>query len=126
MKCTTGTRRRIILYLSYLCIVVFFSLTTYIVYVYYTILATGALERQEYKKFVLHVIFGNWIAINIYFNYIMAWLTSPGLAKNYQNLATQYRDLFLYVKIQKSKKQRKRNNKEIINEWYLLIAENVP
>jgi len=28
--------------------------------------------------------------INIYFNYIMAWLTSPGYAKDFQSLATQY------------------------------------
>jgi len=48
------------------------------------------LERKEYKRFVLHIIFGNWLVINLYFNYIMAWLTSPGLAKNYQHLATQY------------------------------------
>ncbi|CAF0792744.1 unnamed protein product [Rotaria sordida] len=36
------------------------------------------------------MIFGNWLAINVFFNYIMAWLSSPGLAKDYQNLATQY------------------------------------
>ncbi len=41
-------------------------------------------------KIFFHFLFGNWLAINIYFNYTMACLTSPGFAKNYQNLAIHY------------------------------------
>jgi hypothetical protein len=99
MVWSVRTRRTLSLSVGYFCIFVFFSLTIYIVYVYYTTIAPSVLERREYKKFFFHIIFGNWIAINIYFNYIMAWLISPGLSKNYQNLATQYQNIFLYVKI---------------------------
>ena len=76
--------------MGYLCIGIFFSLTTYIVYVYYTIIAPSVIEKHEYSKLVFHLLFGNWLVINIYFNYVMAWLSSPGYAKDYQQLATQY------------------------------------
>ena len=90
MAWSVQTRKIAALSVGYLCIFVFFSLTTYIVYVYYTTIAPSVLEKKEYKKFLFHIIFGNWLAINIYFNFIMAWLISPGRAKDYQNLATQY------------------------------------
>jgi palmitoyltransferase len=90
MVWSVRTRKLSALSIGYFCIFVFFSLTIYIVYVYYTTLAPSVLEKKEYKKFLFHFIFGNWLAINVYFNYIMAWLSSPGLAKNYQNLAIQY------------------------------------
>ncbi|CAF1098402.1 unnamed protein product [Adineta steineri] len=73
-----------------LCIIIFFSLTTYIVYVFYSTIAITTLEEKRYGKFIFHFIFGNWLAINIYFHYIMACITSPGLAKDYQHLARQY------------------------------------
>jgi palmitoyltransferase len=85
MEWSVRTRKIAARSVGYFCIGIFFLLTTYIVYVYYT-----TLKRKKYKKFLFHIIFGNWIAINIYFNYIMAWLSSPGLAKYYQNLATRY------------------------------------
>jgi len=90
MVWSVRTRKLSALSIGYFCIFVFFSLTLYIVYVYYTTLAPSVLEKKEYKKFLCHFIVGNWLAINVYFNYIMAWLSSPGLAKNYQNLAIQY------------------------------------
>lgn len=85
-------RTRIILALAigYFCIFVFFSLTTYIIYVFYTTIAQSVLKRKEYVKFIFHFTFGNWLGINIYFNYLMAWLTSPGLAKDYHQIAKQY------------------------------------
>jgi palmitoyltransferase len=76
--------------IGYFCIFVFFSLTTYIVFIFYSKIAPAIIEHKKYGKFFLHFIFGNWLGINIYFNYIMAWLTSPGLSKTYQNLAIEY------------------------------------
>jgi palmitoyltransferase len=76
--------------LGYFCVLIFFSLTTYIVFIFYSQIAPAVLENRKYGKFLFHFIFGNWLAMNIYFNYIMAWLTSPGLSKNYQNLSIQY------------------------------------
>jgi palmitoyltransferase len=76
--------------IGYYCVLVFFTLTTYIVYVFYSEIAPTLLEDEAYGKFLFHFIFGNWLLINIYFNYIMAWLTSPGLSRNYQHLAIQY------------------------------------
>lgn len=76
--------------IGYYCVCVFFSLTSFIIYVFYSQIAPTILEERAYGKFLFHFIFGNWLAINIYFNYIMAWLTSPGLSKNYQYLAIQY------------------------------------
>lgn len=90
MAWSTQTRKRAALFMGYLCIAVFFALTIYVIYVFYSKIAPSVLERKEYTKFVCHFIFGNWLAINIFFNYLMAWLSSPGLAKDYQNLATQY------------------------------------
>jgi palmitoyltransferase len=90
MVWSVRTRKTLSNTVGYFCIFVFFSLTTYIVYVYYATLAPSVYEKKEYKKFIFHFIFGNWVTINIYFNYIMAWLKSPGLAKDYQNQATQY------------------------------------
>lgn len=75
--------------LGYICILIFFSLTTHIVFIFYSEIAPTILEHRAYGKFLLHFLFGNWLALNIYFNYTMAWLTSPGLAKNYQHLAGQ-------------------------------------
>jgi palmitoyltransferase len=76
--------------MGYFCIFIFFSLTTYIVFIFYSKIAPSVLVHKGYGKFCFHFLFGNWLAINIYFNYTMAWLTSPGLAKNYQNLAIHY------------------------------------
>jgi len=76
--------------LGYFCVLIFFSLTIYIVFIFYSQIAPAVLENRDYGKFLFHFIFGNWLAMNIYFNYIMAWLTSPGLSKNYQNLSIQY------------------------------------
>jgi hypothetical protein len=90
MAWSVRTRKILAHSVGYFCILVFFSLTNYTVYVYYTTIATSVLQRQEYKKFLFHIVFGNWLAINIYFNYIMAWLSSPGHAKDYQRLAMQY------------------------------------
>jgi palmitoyltransferase len=90
MEWNVRTRKIAARSVGYFCIGIFFLLTTYIVYVYYTIIIPSALKKKNYKKFLFHIIFGNWIAINIYFNYIMAWLSSPGLAKYYQHLATRY------------------------------------
>jgi palmitoyltransferase len=90
MVWSVRTRKILASSVGYFCIFVFFSLTIYIVYVYYTTIAPSVFKRKEYKKFFFHILFGNWLAINVYFNYIMAWLSSPGLSKNYQNLATQY------------------------------------
>ena len=73
--------------IGYFCIIFFFSLTTYIILVFYAQIAPSVLEHRAYGKFVFHFLFGNWLVMNIYFNYIMAWLTSPGLAKDYQHLA---------------------------------------
>jgi palmitoyltransferase len=84
------TRKILSSAIGYFCICVFFSLTTYIVYVFYSTIAPAVLEQKHYLKFLFHFIFGNWLAINIYFNYIMACFTSPGLAKDYQNLAREY------------------------------------
>ncbi|CAF2764211.1 unnamed protein product [Rotaria sp. Silwood2] len=90
MAWSVRTCRTLSLSIGYFCIFVFFTLTTYVVYVFYETIAPSVLNRKEYQKFISHFLFGNWLAINIYFNYIMAWLSSPGLAKDYQNLATQY------------------------------------
>lgn len=90
MAWSVRTRKILARSIGYFCIFVFFSLTTYIVYVYYTTIAPSVLERKEHKKFLFHIIFGNWLAINIYFNYVMAWLSSPGFAKDYPILASQY------------------------------------
>lgn len=76
--------------IGYFCMLIFFTLTTYIVYVFYTSIAPAVLDEQQYGKFAFHFLFGNWLAMNIYFNYVMACLTSPGLAKDYQHLARQY------------------------------------
>ena len=84
------TRIRLALMMGYICITVFFTLTTYIVYVFYKHIAPSVLEKKQYGLLVFNLIFGNWLAINIYFNYLMAWLTSPGLARDYQELASQY------------------------------------
>jgi hypothetical protein len=75
---------------GYFCIFVFFSATSYIVFVFYSTIVPTVLENKDYGKFLFNFIFGNWIAINIYFNYIMAWLISPGLSKNYQNMTLEY------------------------------------
>jgi len=85
-----STRKILSNSIGYFCILIFFLLTTYIVYVFYFQIAPYVLERQEYMKFNFHFFFGNWLMVNIYFNYLMAWLTSPGLAKHYQYLAVQY------------------------------------
>jgi len=90
MGWSVRTRKIAALSIGYFCIGIFFSLTTYIVYVYYTTILPSALEKKKYKNFLFHIIFGNWVAINIYFNYIMSWLTSPGSAKYYQNLPSEY------------------------------------
>ncbi len=76
--------------IGYFCIFVFLSATSYIVYIFYSTIAPAVLQQHQYGKFLFHFIFGNWVAINIYFNYIMTWLTSPGLSKYYQNLSIQY------------------------------------
>jgi palmitoyltransferase len=76
--------------IGYFCILIFYSLTTYIVFIFYFQIGATALKYGEYKKIFFHFFFGNWLVINIYFNYTMAWLTSPGLAKHYQYLARQY------------------------------------
>ena len=76
--------------LGYFCICIFFVLTTQIVYMYYETIIPSAWEKKNYTHFLFHVTIGNWIAVNIYFNFIMACTTSPGLAKEYQHLATQY------------------------------------
>lgn len=73
--------------IGYFCIIFFFSLTTYTILVFYAQIAPTVLEHRAYGKFLFHFLFGNWLVMNIYFNYIMAWLTSPGLAKDYQHLA---------------------------------------
>jgi palmitoyltransferase len=90
MQWNGRTRKIIANSIGYFCIFLFFSLTTYIVYTFYSTIAPTVLEEKNYEKFIFHFIFGNWIAINIYFNYTMAWLTSPGLSKNYQSLARQH------------------------------------
>ena len=90
MVWSVQTRKRLASILGYVCISIFFSLTTYIVYVFYSTILPNVIESKRYSTLFLHFIFGNWLAINIYFNYIMAWLSSPGLGKHYQNLATQY------------------------------------
>ncbi|CAF1214853.1 unnamed protein product [Adineta ricciae] len=84
------TRIRLALMMGYICITVFFTLTTYIVYVFYKHIAPSVIEKKQYGLLIFNLIFGNWLAINIYFNYLMAWLTSPGLARDYQELASQY------------------------------------
>jgi palmitoyltransferase len=76
--------------IGYYCVFVFFSVTSYIVYIFYSKIAPSLLAHKQYGKFLFHFVFGNWVAVNIYFNYIMAWLTSPGLSKDYQNLSKQY------------------------------------
>ncbi|CAF3461794.1 unnamed protein product [Rotaria socialis] len=91
MAWSVQTCKVLALTMGYICIAVFFTLTSYVVYVYYSTIALSVLEKKAYKKFVFHFIFGNWLVINVYFNYFMAWLSSPGLAKDYQNLASQYR-----------------------------------
>ena len=90
MVWSVRTRKTAALTIGYICIFIFFSLTTYIVYVYYSSIVPSVVENRRYSTLVLNFIFGNWLAINIYFNYLMAWLSSPGLAKNYQHLAGQY------------------------------------
>lgn len=90
MRWSVRTRKIVALSGGYLCICIFFVLTTYIVYIYYTVIIPNAYNKKNFGKLIFHLTFGNWIAINIYFNYIMAWLTSPGLAKNHQRIATQY------------------------------------
>jgi hypothetical protein len=112
MVWSVRTRKIAALAIGYFCIFVFFSLTIYIVYVYYTTIVPSVLEKKEYKKFLFHIIFGNWLAINIYFNYIMAWLISPGASKNFQNLSTQYQDIFSYIKIEEYNKNQEQEKKE--------------
>ena len=90
MALSVRTRKLLARTVGYFCIGVFFSLTTYVVYVYYTSIASNVLKRKEYGKFVFHFIFGNWLAINIYFHYISAWLTSPGYAKESPIFVSQY------------------------------------
>jgi hypothetical protein len=90
-------RRLISNTVGYYCIFLFFSLTTYIVFIFYSNIAPAVLEKQAYGKFLFHFIFGNWLGINIYFNYTMAWLISPGLTKNIQNLSIQYRGRIKYI-----------------------------
>ncbi|CAF0768328.1 unnamed protein product [Rotaria sordida] len=63
--------------IGYFGVFIFFSFTTYVVFICYSIIAPAIFEHRQYGKFLFHFIFGNWLIINIYFNYIMAWLTSP-------------------------------------------------
>ncbi|UJR13220.1 hypothetical protein I4U23_000242 [Adineta vaga] len=90
MACSVRLRHTASSALGYFCIAIFFLLTTHIVFIYYTIIIPNALKTQNYKSFFFHLTFGQWIAMNIYFNYIMAWWSSPGLAQDYQHLASQY------------------------------------
>lgn len=90
MAWSVQKRKALALFFGYFCIFVFFSLTTYIIYVYYSTIVPSLIARQEYNTLIFHLIFGNLLVINMYFNYMMAWLSSPGLSKDYQNLSTQY------------------------------------
>ncbi|CAF1617745.1 unnamed protein product [Rotaria sp. Silwood1] len=91
------TRKILSKSIGYFGVFLFFSSTTYIVFIFYSIIAPAVFESRKYGKFLFHFIFGNWLAINIYFNYIMAWLTSPGLAKDYQDLTIQYLNIVKYI-----------------------------
>ncbi|CAF2817784.1 unnamed protein product [Rotaria sp. Silwood2] len=91
------TRKILSKSIGYFGVFIFFSLTTYIVFIFYSIIAPAVFEHGKYGKFLFHFIFGNWLAMNIYFNYIMAWLTSPGFAKDYQDLAIQYLNMIKYI-----------------------------
>ena len=82
------TRKLLTNSMGYFCICLFFSLTIYIILMFYSRIAPAVLQHRAYGKFLFHFLFGNWLALNIYFNYIMACVTSPGLAKDYQHLAT--------------------------------------
>lgn len=90
MAWTVRTRKIAAFAVGYFCVSIFFLLTNHIVLTYYTIILPNALENERYKNFLFHITFGNWIAVNIYFNFVMAWFTSPGYAESYQRLASQY------------------------------------
>lgn len=90
MAWTARTRKIAAECVGYLCICIFFLLTNHIVLAYYTTILPSALDKNQYKTFLFHITFGNWIAINIYFNFFMAWTTPPGSPKSYQHLASQY------------------------------------
>ena len=99
MAWSVRTRKIAAFAVGYLCVCIFFLLTNHIVLTYYTTILPYALEKERYKNFFFHIIFGNWIAVNIYFNFVMAWLTSPGFAESYQRLASQYQALFFNLNI---------------------------
>jgi palmitoyltransferase len=84
------TRKIVSNSIGYLCILIFFSVTSYTVFIFYSIITPTILHDGAYGKFLFHFIFGNWLLINIYFNYIMACFTSPGLSKDYQNISVKY------------------------------------
>ncbi|CAF0776288.1 unnamed protein product [Rotaria sordida] len=99
--------------IGYFGVFIFFSFTTYVVFICYSIIAPAIFEHRQYGKFLFHFIFGNWLIINIYFNYIMAWLTSPGLAKDYQDLTVQYRNMFKYIWAYKQNYKKREEKKYI-------------
>jgi hypothetical protein len=44
--------------IGYVCIFVFFSLISYMVYVYYSTIAPSVFKRKKYRKFVFDIIYG--------------------------------------------------------------------
>lgn len=65
-------------YFGKIFVVLVWVLTSNMLYTFYAIILPEIYKKESLFVFLVNLIFGSWVAVNVFFHYVMGWLTNPG------------------------------------------------
>lgn len=77
-------------YLGKIFVLLVWVLTLNMLYTFYVVILPEIYEEESFVVFLVNLVFGSWVSVNVFFHYVMGWLTNPGQPPNtkFENVVT--------------------------------------